>query len=135
LQGRVEYRLLHYASHALYGSFLNAGIEIYEYHKSLMHAKVAVIDEHWATVGSSNLDPFSLLLALEANIAVVDEDFARKLKYSLELAIETGARRIFENNWRTQTFGMRLMSWLSYGLVRFMTGMTGYAQGKQSGQA
>lgn len=134
LQGRVEYRLLHYASHALYGSFLDAGIEIYEYHKSLMHAKVAVIDEHWATVGSSNLDPFSLLLALEANIAVVDEDFAKKLKYSLELAIKTGARRIFENNWRTQTFGMRLTSWLSYGLVRFMTGMTGYAQGKQSGQ-
>jgi cardiolipin synthase len=50
LQGRVEYRLLHYASHALYGSFLDAGMEIYEYHKSLMHAKVAVIDEHWATV-------------------------------------------------------------------------------------
>jgi cardiolipin synthase len=135
LQGRVEYRLLHYASHALYGSFLDAGIEIYEYHKSLMHAKVAVIDEHWATVGSSNLDPFSLLLALEANIAVIDETFAKKLKCSLEMAIKTGARRIFENNWRTQTFAMRLTSWLSYGLVRFMTGMTGYAQGKQSGQA
>jgi cardiolipin synthase len=61
LQGKMDHRLLHYASHALYGSFLDAGIEIYEYHKSIMHAKVAVIDEHWATVGSSNLDPFSLL--------------------------------------------------------------------------
>ncbi|MBN1830450.1 MAG: cardiolipin synthase ClsB, partial [Deltaproteobacteria bacterium] len=130
LQGRVEYRLLHYASRALYGSFLDAGMEIYEYNKSFMHAKVAVIDEHWATVGSSNLDPFSLLLALEANIAVVDETFAKKLKYSLELAIKTGARRIFENIWRKQTFRMRLTSWLSYGLVRFMTGMTGYARGE-----
>jgi cardiolipin synthase len=65
LQGRMDHRLLHYASHALYGSFLDAGIEIYEYHKCLMHAKVAVIDEHWATVGSSNLDPFSLLLRLK----------------------------------------------------------------------
>ncbi len=130
LQGRVEYRLLHYASHALYGSFLDAGIEIYEYHKSLMHAKVAVIDEHWATVGSSNLDPFSLLLALEANVVVDDEKFAKKLKHSLEQAIKIGARRILQNHWRTQPIRLRLVSWLCYGLVRFMMGMTGYAPGK-----
>jgi cardiolipin synthase len=132
LQGRVEYRLLHYASHALYGSFLDAGMEIHEYHKSLMHAKVAVIDEHWATVGSSNLDPFSLLLALEANVVVDDENFAKKLKHSLEQAIKMGARRIFENSWRTQPIRVRLASWLSYGLVRFMIGMAGYAPGKES---
>ena len=132
LQGRVEYRLLHYASHALYGSFLDAGMEIYEYHKSLMHAKVAVIDEHWATVGSSNLDPFSLLLALEANVVVDDQNFAKKLKHSLEQAIKMGARRIFENSWRTQPIRLRLASWLSYGLVRFMIGMAGYAPGKES---
>ena len=132
LQGRVEYRLLHYASHALYGSFLDAGMEIYEYHKSLMHAKVAVIDEHWATVGSSNLDPFSLLLALEANVVVDDENFAKKLKHSLEQAIKMGARRIFENSWRTQPIRVRLASWLSYGLVRFMIGIAGYAPGKES---
>ena len=131
LQGKVEYRLLHYASHALYDSFLDAGMEIYEYHKSLMHTKVAVIDEHWATVGSSNLDPLSLLLALEANVVVMDEDFARDLKGSLEAAIKAGARRVFKRNLRTQTFGIRLASWLSYGLVRFMTGMTGYVPGKQ----
>ena len=130
LQGKVEYRLLHYASHALYGSFLDAGIKIYEYHKSLMHTKVAVMDEHWATVGSSNLDPLSLLLALEANVVVLDEDFAGNLKGSLEAAIRTGVRRVFKRNWRTQNFGMRLASWLSYGLVRFMTGMTGYAHGE-----
>jgi cardiolipin synthase len=132
LQGRVEYRLLHYASHALYGSFLDAGMEIYEYHKSLMHAKVAVIDEHWATVGSSNLDPFSLLLSLEANVVVDDENFAKKLKHSLEQAIKMGARRIFENSWRTQPIRVRLASWLSYGLVRFMIGIAGYAPGKES---
>ena len=132
LQGRVEYRLLHYASHALYGSFLDAGMEIYEYHKSLMHAKVAVIDEHWATVGSSNLDPFSLLLSLEANVVVDDENFAKELKQSLEQAIKMGARRIFENSWRTQPIRVRLASWLSYGLVRFMIGMAGYAPGKES---
>jgi cardiolipin synthase len=134
LQGRTDHRLLHYASHALYGSFLDAGMEIYEYHKGFMHAKVAVIDEHWATVGSSNLDPFSLLLALEANVVVDDASFAKNLKHSLEQAIKMGARRIFENNWITQPIRLRLVSWLSYGLVRFLKGMAGYTPGKESGQ-
>jgi cardiolipin synthase len=133
LQGRADHRLLHYASQALYGSFLRAGIEIYEYQKSLMHAKVAVVDAHWATVGSSNLDPFSLLLSLEANVVVVDEDFANQLKQSLDEAIRKEARRILENSWSTQSFRLRLTSWLSYGLVRFLKGMAGYAPGKASG--
>ncbi|MEN8782494.1 MAG: phospholipase D-like domain-containing protein, partial [Desulfobacterales bacterium] len=135
LQGRMDHPLLHHASRALYGSFLAAGIEIYEYHKSLLHAKVAVTDRHWSTVRSSNLDPFSLLLALEANVVVDDEGFAEKLKFSLEQAIETGAQRIVEKNWRTQSIGQRLASWLSYGFVRFMIGIAGYAPGKLPGRA
>jgi cardiolipin synthase A/B len=121
----MEYRLAHYASRALFGTFLDAGIEIYEYHQSILHAKVAVIDNHWATVGSSNLDPFSLLLALEANIVVDDQNFAITLKVSMEQAIKAGARRVFENNWRLQPFIMRLVCWLSYGLIRFMVGIAG----------
>jgi len=127
LQGKIEYRLAHYASRALFGNFLDAGIEVYEYHQSILHAKVAVIDEHWATVGSSNLDPFSLLLALEANIVVDDRNFATALKDSLGQAIKVGARRVSENNWRSQPIMLRLLCWLSYGLIRFMTGIAGYA--------
>ena len=125
LQGKMEYRLAHYASRALFGSFLDAGIEIYEYHQSILHAKVAVVDNHWATVGSSNLDPFSLLLALEANIVVDDKNFATALKDSLEQAIKADARQIFENNWKLQPIMLRLLCWLSYGLIRFMTGIAG----------
>ncbi len=133
LQGKMDHRLLHYASHALYGDFFDAGIEIYEYHKSMMHAKVAVIDNHWATVGSSNLDPLSLLLSLEANVVVDDEDFAKELKYSMEQAIKDGARRIFGNKLSSKSFRFRLTSWLSYWVVRFMTGIAGYAPGEPSG--
>lgn len=132
LQGKKEYWLLYYASKALYGSFLDAGIQIHEYHNSLMHAKVAVIDEQWSTVGSSNLDPFSLLLSLEANVVVDDKNFARILKRSLEKAMAEGARQIRPNRWKRQPIVLRMVSWLCYGLVRFMTGMTGYAPGKDS---
>ncbi|MDP2706822.1 MAG: cardiolipin synthase ClsB, partial [Burkholderiales bacterium] len=90
LQGRVEYFLQHYASRAFYGPLLDAGVEIYEYKRSFMHAKVAVIDRRWSTVGSSNIDPFSLLLAREANIVVDDQPFAQELRSNLQRDMESG---------------------------------------------
>lgn len=127
LQGRMEYPLLQYASKSLYGSFLDAGIKIYEYHKSFLHAKVAVIDTHWSTVGSSNLDPFSLLLSLEANIVVEGKAFASTLKQSIEAAITNGAHQVQPVDWKTQPVHQQIKRWISYRLARFMTGMTGYA--------
>jgi cardiolipin synthase A/B len=66
LQGKYEYFMQYHASRPVYDALLKEGIEIHAYAKSFLHAKVAVIDGHWATVGSSNLDPLSLLLAREA---------------------------------------------------------------------
>jgi len=127
LQERTEHPLFNYAAKALYGSFLEAGIQIYEYHKGAMHAKVAVIDSHWATIGSSNLDPFSLLLSLEANIVIDDEPFAKTLTHSLEAAIADRARKVDPRTWKTQPVRQKIASWICYGLARFMTGMAGVA--------
>ena len=76
LQGRYEYFMQYYAARPIYGALLRAGVQIHEYSPSFLHAKVAVIDGRWATVGSSNLDPFSLLLAREANVVIEDAGFA-----------------------------------------------------------
>ena len=126
LQGRVEYLLLHYASRALYGTLLHAGVEIHEYHKSFMHAKVAVIDQRWATVGSSNIDPFSLTLAREANVFVDDPRFAQELLLSLHRAMEEGGRLVAKTSWFHQPLWQRLPIWAAYSLVRFLMGMVGY---------
>ena len=126
LQGKVEYIIQHYASRALYGNLLDAGIEIYEYRKSFLHAKVAVIDGHWATVGSSNIDPFSLLLSREANVVVDDEGFGETLRQSLKQTVAVDGRRILADNWKKQPSSVRLISWLSYGLLRLMMGISGY---------
>ena len=128
LQGKSDHPLQRYASQALYGIFLAAGIEIYEYHKSFLHAKVAVIDGYWATVGSSNIDPFSLLLSREANVVVNDEAFAATLTQSLKKTMETDGRRILADNWKQQPAGLRFISWLSYGWLRLMMGISGYAR-------
>ncbi|MDT8444572.1 MAG: cardiolipin synthase ClsB [Desulfuromonadales bacterium] len=127
LQGRMEYIIQHYASRALYGTFLDAGIEIYEYRKGFLHAKVAVIDGHWATVGSSNIDPFSLLLSREANVVVDDKEFSAILTQSLKQTIATDALQILSDSWKQQPVRLRFMSWLSYGLLRWMMGISGYA--------
>jgi cardiolipin synthase len=83
LQGRYEYFMQYYAARPVFGALLHAGVHIHEYAPSFLHAKVAVIDGRWATVGSSNLDPLSLLLAREANVVVEDRRFAGRLRERL----------------------------------------------------
>ena len=131
LQGRVEYVLQHYASRALYGAFLDAGIEIHEYHKSFLHAKVAVIDRHWATVGSSNIDPFSLLLAREANVVIEDDGFAEQLRESLLSAMKDGAAQVRRESWSDQPWPVRVITWASYGLARLLTGLFAYGRARE----
>ena len=84
LQGKVDYRFAAFAAQALYAELLASGVHIFEYTPAFLHAKVALVDERWATVGSSNIDPLSLLVNLEANVAVRDRDFVATLAASLD---------------------------------------------------
>jgi cardiolipin synthase A/B len=94
LQGKYEYFMQYHAARPVYAALLAAGVEIYEYDKSYLHAKVAVIDSVWATVGSSNLDPLSLLLAREANIVMQDAVFAQSLRQRLLRAMAHEGKRV-----------------------------------------
>lgn len=123
LQGRSDHPLVREASRALYRNFLEAGVEIREYHASFMHAKVAVIDDVWATVGSSNIDPFSLWLAREANVVMVDPTFARQLRASLEAALQRGSHVLHRMTWRRIGWFKKMWSWLAYGLLRVLMGL------------
>jgi cardiolipin synthase len=126
LQGLVEYVLPHYASRALFGSLLEAGIRIEEYRHSFLHAKVAVFDCCRASVGSSNIDPFSLLLAREANVFVDDAVFAAELRASLEEAMRSGARTLPPQAWRRRPLWRRAWNWIAYGIGRLLIGFASY---------
>ncbi|HEY6094697.1 MAG TPA: cardiolipin synthase ClsB [Gallionellaceae bacterium] len=129
LQGRVEYRLQHYATLALYDELLRAGIEIHEYRASFMHAKVAVVDGEWSTVGSSNIDPFSLWLAREANLVVRDAAFAAQLRDDLLSEMQRRGRRVTRSLWRNlNVFGWLVMR-TSYFLARLVAGVLVYHKG------
>jgi cardiolipin synthase len=96
-----------------------------------MHAKVAVIDERWSTVGSSNIDPMSLLLAREANVVIDDAGFARELKTSLTDAMENGAHQLHGASWKRQPLQARVLNWVCYELVRFLTGWSSYGRARE----
>ncbi|MEO8923036.1 MAG: phospholipase D-like domain-containing protein, partial [Caldimonas sp.] len=121
LQGRYEYFMQHHTSRAMYGLMLDAGIEIIEYEPSFLHAKVAVFDGPQgaiATVGSSNLDPFSLLLAREANVFIRDDAFAAELRGHLLDAVKKVGVRIESKTHRKRPFGTRSLAWLAYTMMR-----------------
>jgi cardiolipin synthase len=91
LQGKVDYRIAALAARALYDELRAHGVRIFEYTPAFLHAKVAVVDDDWATVGSSNIDPLSLLLNLEANVVVQDRDFAASLAARFDAAVAVSA--------------------------------------------
>ena len=111
LQGKVDYRIAAMAARVMYDELHGHGVRIFEYTPAFLHAKVAVVDDDWATVGSSNIDPLSLLLNLEANVVVRDRAFAlalgarfeAALLVSLEVTVQPARR-----GWR---------GWLQRGLV------------------
>ena len=129
LQGRYEYFMQYHAARPVYGALLKAGVEIHEYAPSFLHAKVAVIDAHgarpWATVGSSNLDPLSLLLAREANVVVEDAAFAQDLRARLEHAMLHGGRVLDPARYALRSWRERALDRVAYVLMRLALWVTG----------
>jgi len=125
LQGAADHPVMQLATEALYAKLLEAGIVIYEYHAAMLHAKVAVIDKRWSTVGSSNLDPFSLMLNREANIIALDPAFAQVLRTSLKDEMTRNAHQLDAHVWQRRSWAQRVASWLALGLTRIASVLSG----------
>ncbi|WP_027996851.1 cardiolipin synthase ClsB [Simplicispira psychrophila] len=122
LQGRYEYFMQYHAARPVYGALLAAGVEIHEYAPSFLHAKVAVMDAQtsrpWATVGSSNLDPLSLLLAREANVVIEDAGFAQDLRQRLVQAMDRAGRLLDPASYALRPWRQRALDWAAFGIMR-----------------
>ena len=94
LQGRPDMVWVQRASELLYGYLMRAGVRVYLYAERPLHAKIAVVDDQWATVGSSNLDPTSLSLNMEANVVVRDAAFAVQLRQQIERLMQQRGKRV-----------------------------------------
>jgi len=117
LQGWPDMPWAQRATKLLYGYLIRAGVNVYEYLERPLHAKIAAIDDRWATVGSSNLDPTSLSLNLEANVIVRDEAFAIHLRERIEHLMQQRCERV-----RLPTPGPLGSAWIALrSLVLFHT--------------
>lgn len=125
LQGRYEYFMQYYAARPIYGALLRAGVEIHEYSPSFLHAKVAVIDGRWATVGSSNLDPLSLLLAREANMVIEDAAFAQALRTRLLRAMAHEGQAMDAAQFALRPWRQRLLENLALAVMRLALAVQG----------
>ncbi len=99
------------AGRSYYEELLSAGVRIFEFQPSMMHAKTAVVDSAWSVVGSANLDERSMELNEENVLGIADRDFA--------LAIEAGvtedfarSREILLEEWQKRSMFRRGMEWV-----------------------
>ena len=118
IQGQFENFMQYHVARPIYPSLLRAGVNIVEYRRSDLHAKVAVIDGRWLTVGSSNLDPLSLLLAREANVWVDDEALAGVLQRRLLQAVESESTPLDYEALAQRSWRSKLADWLAFGIMR-----------------
>jgi cardiolipin synthase len=109
---RGDVPAVQFAVEAMFDALLRRGIEIYSMPGPMLHAKTAIIDDEFTTVGSYNLDERSWRKNLEVNLAVLDGDFARHVRKWFEYDL-AGSKRIDLATWRTRSWMRRLAEWLA----------------------
>lgn len=90
LIGVGQFRVQDAVAHSFYPKLLKSGVKVVEYHKTQLHGKIAVIDDEWSTVGSSNWDGLSLFVNQEANVVIKDREFNQALRMHIERAVADG---------------------------------------------
>jgi cardiolipin synthase A/B len=131
LQGLPDYWIVKWATQAMYQELLQQGIEIYEYKTARLHAKVATIDQQWATVGSCNLDPLSLIFNLEANVIVQNSPFAKKLHERLETHIQKDSKKIALEMHQNQNFIRYFLQHFCLFFIRWLASLLPLAKGRK----
>lgn len=126
IQGKYERFLQYHAARPVHAALLKAGVDINEYAPSALHAKVAVVDGRWATVGSTNLDPLSLLLAREANVVTTDRSFALELQTRLQVLLQTQGTPLALATLNARPWWQRWQDGLAFAVMRTVLFLTGH---------
>ena len=127
LQGQPDMAIVKLGASALYGHLARAGVKIFEYCERPLHGKVALVDEEWATIGSSNLDPLSLSLNLEANVVIRDRAFNEELFGRLDRLVRESCRQVrYEEVEQEAGWWGVVRSFLAFHLVHLWPRMTAW---------
>lgn len=122
LQGNPDIPFALRAAQCLYDTLIRHGIEIYEYIDRPLHAKIATIDDEWSSIGSSNLDPWSLALNLEANLFVLHKEFNRELTEKMQ-GLMKHSRKVEYKSIQQRDWLAQLRNTLLYHILRRLPGL------------
>ena len=125
-QGEPDTPIALSAARTLYRHLVDAGVRIHEYCERPFHGKVALVDDDWATVGSSNLDPLSLSLNLEANVFIRDAAFVRDLRGRLTELLRLHCRAVDASQVPRRTLWQRLTRPLLFHVLRHFPKWAGW---------
>ncbi|AIR86954.1 cardiolipin synthase ClsB [Pantoea rwandensis] len=126
VQGEPDMPIVKVGAELLYNYLVDAGVEVYEYCRRPLHGKIAVQDQHWATVGSSNLDPLSLSLNLEANLIVHDRTFNQTLRDNLEALLQHDCVRVQDDKLPPRTWWHLTKSVIVFHFLRHFPAIAGW---------
>ena len=126
VQGEPDMPIVKVGAELLYNYLLKGGVEVYEYRRRPLHGKVALMDDHWATVGSSNLDPLSLSLNLEANLIIHDREFNQTLRENLNAIIAKDCVRVDESMAPKRTWWNLAKSVIVFHFLRHFPALVGW---------
>jgi len=129
VQGEPDMAIVKVGAQMLYNYLVKAGVEIYEYCLRPLHGKVATMDEHWSTVGSSNLDPLSLSLNLECNLIFHDHAFNRELRGRLETLIQNHCEHVDSSKVPKRTYWHLAKTMLVFHFLRHFPAWVGWLPG------
>ncbi|MGR3888506.1 cardiolipin synthase ClsB [Pseudomonas sp. 1152_12] len=126
MQGQPDVLLAKLAARMLYDYLLKDGVVIHEYCQRPLHGKVALVDDEWSTVGSSNLDPLSLSLNLEANVLIRDRAFNQQLYERLEILAKNHCQTMPENRKPRLWLWRLTVGFLVFHVMRHFPALTGW---------
>lgn len=126
VQGEPDMPIVKVGARLLYNYLVKSGVEVYEYTRRPLHGKVAIMDDHWATVGSSNLDPLSLSLNLEANLIIYDRNFNATLRENLSGLIASDCQKVDESMLPRRTWWNLGKSVLAFHFLRHFPAVVGW---------
>ncbi|PUY81566.1 cardiolipin synthase ClsB [Cronobacter sakazakii] len=126
VQGEPDMPIVKVGARLLYNYLVKGGVEVYEYLRRPLHGKVALMDDHWATVGSSNLDPLSLSLNLEANLIIHDTQFNQTLRDNLMRLIREDCKQVDESMMPKRTWWNLAKSVIVFHFLRHFPAMVGW---------
>ncbi len=119
LPSRTDSRLALDAQRYTYGKLLDAGVRIFERKDAVLHAKTAVVDEVWSTVGSTNMDYLSFLSNDEVNAVILGRPFAAVLEGSFASDL-AASEEIRPDRWGKRPLSERLREWSAHLLLQWL---------------